>query len=454
MKKILFFLLSLIIAATVPVSANAQERIGSYTYCGIEKPVGFNQEKQQVFIEAHDTGLGQLIYLKGEESIEGFRKSLIDMKEEYIAMKTSSNKVGKTKMSSSFDEFIVSWSSPSNKNTTLGGICEGIHPIFQVTRNKKNNSLDSFAVIDERVKDISEGNGYAVLFICFQNEDEIQSLIDVLSLCLERLSTPSSSQNATRENPQKTTTENSQNANENVLKNSIIGTDWLPSDASVFDYSTFTNGIAYAGARPRPRTFHIKGIISPTAVEKYNILCLETMYGGGNSGSKYIIIPNERVCNIWISALTGMKELLLKNDKIAKENNVIADVKKDVSDRFSFDGVYGTLNSTRPSDYDPIVNEYNDEYRIKYGYQDVSQNKIGVFYLYEEGKSSMELRIANYYTRTYGTIWTFNNVEDFDEIINALNWSSFMQSINAQAQEIKQKQDLEARKQREQALFD
>lgn len=347
--KINLFLLSFVFAITAPISVHAQEQIGKYTYCGIEKPVSLFMESQKVIIEAHDTGLGQLILLKGKESIESFRNSLINMKEEYIAMKADSKDVIKTNMHSSFEKFNVYWSSPSNKDTMLGGICNGFHPIFQVTRNKKTKSLDSFAVIDERVKDALEGSGSAALFVCFQNENEIQSLVDVLSLCLERLSSPSSSQNAS---------EDSQNTTENALQNSLVGTDWLPSDARVFDYSTFTNGINYIGARIRPRTFHIKGMISPSAIDKCNILCLETPFRDGNRGSNYFILPNKKVCDIWVSALTGMKELFLKNDQIAKENNVIADVKKDVSDKFSFDGFYGSLGSSNPYYVGLIVNEY------------------------------------------------------------------------------------------------
>ena len=80
MKKLSLFLLALIFAVTAHFSANAQERIGVYTFNGMEKPVSFNQNKQEVFIEAHNTGLDQIVFLKGKESIEGFRKSLIDMK--------------------------------------------------------------------------------------------------------------------------------------------------------------------------------------------------------------------------------------------------------------------------------------------------------------------------------------------------------------------------------------
>ena len=66
----------------------------------------------------------------------------------------------------------------------------------------------------------------------------------------------------------------------------------------------------------------------------------------------------------------------------------------------------------------------------------------------------MELVIANCDNGRIHTIWTFDSVEDFDVIINALNWSSFMQSFNAQAQEIRKKQELEERKKKEQSLFD
>ena len=419
MKKLLFFLLSLVLGVTAPVSANAQDRIGSYTYCGVEKPVGFNQEKQQVFIEAHDTGLGQLIYLKGEESIAGFRKSLIEMKEEYVAMKANANKVGKTKMSTSFEEFIVSWSSPSNDNT-LGGICEGIHPVFQVTRNKKNNRLDSFAVIDERVKDISEGNGYAVLFLCFQTEDEIQSLIDVLSLCLDRLSSPSSSQNITNEIPQNTTTENTQ---------IITEKNFWPADPRVFDYTKVNN-------------IEIKGIISPSEIDKYNIMLIRCK--AYHDGYYYIAIPNENICNVWISSLTGMKELFIKNDQIAKENDVLADISKFVSEKFNFEGFFVSLWN-------------QNVYTINGGRWPI---RIGVEYRYISGKSSMVLYMKQddarheHDEKDWTKICVFNSVQDFDTMINALTWENFMKGFNAQAQEIKQQQELEARKQREQALFD
>ena len=54
----------------------------------------------------------------------------------------------------------------------------------------------------------------------------------------------------------------------------------------------------------------------------------------------------------------------------------------------------------------------------------------------------------------WSPVCVFNSVQDFDNMINAITWENFMKEFNAQAQEIKQKQELEARKQREQSLFD
>ena len=430
MKKILFLLL-FVFAVTAPISVHAQEQIGQYTYCGVEKPVSLFQQDQKVIIEAHDTGLGQLILLKGKESIESFRNSLINMKEEYISMKAENKDVIKTNMYSTFEKFYVYWSLPSKKDITLGGICNDFHPIFQATRNKKTKSLDYFAVIDERVKDILEDGGSAVLFICFQNENEIQSLIDVLNLCLERLSTSSSPNNATTENSQNATTENSQNA---TTENSPLlnSKNFWRQDAKDFKYTK-------AGSAE----VEIRGIISPSEIDTYHVLLMRCRsYSDGNY---YFAIPDEKTCNVWVSALTGMKELFIKNDKIAKENNVIADVNKFVSDKFNFEGYFVSL-------YTKNVDAING------GLWPV---RIGVEYRYISGKSSMVMYMKqenaqrpSYSEKKWTYFCVFNSVQDFDEMINAITWENFMKAFNAQAQEIKQQQELEARKQREQALFD
>lgn len=205
MKKLLF-LLSLVIAVTASALVNAQERIGTYTFCGIENSVLFNQEEKSVYIDVYAKENTLIINLEGQDAIESFRKSLIKMKEEY-ALNAGNTRIalGTYRMSTSFEKFAVYWSSSSNKETMLGGVCESFHPDFLVTRNKRTNEIDFVAAISQRVKDIMQGRGsYTTLFVAFQSKNEIQSLIDVISLCLERLSTPSSSQRSIAENSQKT----------------------------------------------------------------------------------------------------------------------------------------------------------------------------------------------------------------------------------------------------------
>ncbi len=207
MKKILF--LSLVFAATVSALVNAQERIGTYTFCGIENSVRFNQEEKSVYINVYAKDNSLIINLEGQDAIESFRKSLIEMKEEYALNAGNANlALGTYRMSTSFEKFAVYWSSSSNKETLLGGVCNSFHPDFLVTRNKRTNEKDFVAAINQRVRDIVQGLGnYTTLFIAFQNKNEIQSLIDVISLCLERLSTPSSSQRTIAENSQNTVTQ-------------------------------------------------------------------------------------------------------------------------------------------------------------------------------------------------------------------------------------------------------
>ena len=186
--------------------------------------------------------------------------------------------------------------------------------------------------------------------------------------------------------------------------------------------------------------------MSRTAIEKYHIMCVDAR-GDNSAESYYFYIPNEKICNVWLSALTGMKELFLKNDKIAKDNNVIADVVKNVSDKFNFDGWYGELTSSQWYSGWPVVKKYSEEIYNKYGYNDAQQAVISVVYYYQNGKSTMVLS-------TYGGNWTFNKAEDFDEVIKIFNWSNFMKAIDEQAQEIKRQQALEAKKKQQQALFD
>ncbi len=421
MKKVIIVLVCLSLSFT----SNSQQILGKYSAYGKEYPCWSQQDL--VLIQTSGANCDeQTIGLKGA-AVESFKKSLINVKEEYLAMKEdcvkdNENKEGTKRMSTKFESLKVTWKQ-SGKSYGGQGVCLAG---FTVALSKKTNSHMYTASILGNAIDSQDLQNKIRFAISFKNEDEIQSLIDILE----------EAQGAVNATPQ----------------NSLVGTDWFPSDARVFDYSSFTNGIAYIGARTTPRSFMLKGIISPSAIEKYNIMCIETRSGGGVSYDHFIF-PNERTCNTWILALAEMKALFLKNDQIAKENNVISDVIKDVSDNYYFDGFYGSITSSCDTDRYIIVHQYNADYE-SYEYGDVRQYKVGVFYVYKDGKSSMELRLANYFSRRFYTIWTFNSVEDFDELINVLDWSSFMRAFHAEAEKIRQEQAMEKRKRNEQALFD
>lgn len=190
----------------------------------------------------------------------------------------------------------------------------------------------------------------------------------------------------------------------------------FPSSFRIFEHKSFMNA---------EKSFPITGAWNPDKIDNYNIMCVfcEKYYSDKN----YIFICNERQCDSWINSLTAMKELFLRNDQIAKENNVTTDIRKDVSEKFSFAGLYGT-----GMDSSPIVKEYRER-GDKY--------TIVVVYVYEEGKSSMELRVGDYTLGKSRLAWTFNNVQDFDNIINALRWSDFMETFNNEVKKYKDQQE-------------
>lgn len=422
-KKLLFSLSLLVFIVAAPVSAFAQlQPVGTYVYCGVEETVFLDPEKHNVLFGAYDTGIGQHIILNGIEEINDFEKSLVSMKVDYIVMKENMKKEGRTTMSTSFKRFSMMWSSPSNKKNTCAGDCVDIHPIFQVTRNKKSKELEGFAVIDERVKDIIRGDNPAALFVCFQNEDEIQSLIDALDLSLERLSSPSSSQRITETQSQNPAETQSQNQIEDDSQYPSEKNFW-PNQRSIFDYAGKTSGVRF------------KGIYSPAEIDKTIMLIhCGAKYRDGNY---YIAIPNEQIYNIWHSSFTGMKELFIKNDQIAKENNVTTEINKDVTDKFRFEGFFASLWNM--SVY--AIDRGNWPFHIK------------VEYRYSRGKSSMVFYVKH--GDSDGTKWesifVFESVQDFDEIIEPLSWTKFKNACNEQIQEIKNKEEKEKS---DAALFD
>ena len=190
----------------------------------------------------------------------------------------------------------------------------------------------------------------------------------------------------------------------------------------------------------------IIGVWNPSEISKYNIMCVYSDVFNGDP--YYFIICNEKQCNAWINSLLAMKELFSKNDLIAKENGVTSDIKKNVSDKFSFGGLYGK----GPSSYSTsgwIVEQYSGR-----GHEYC----ISILYKYSQGQSSMELHLGDYYIGKSRLIWTFNTLDDFDNIINALNWSDFMTEFNHQIREYEEQQkaaNAEAeRRKKEEALFD
>lgn len=211
----------------------------------------------------------------------------------------------------------------------------------------------------------------------------------------------------------------------------------VDSDFRIFKHTSF-----YISGKKVP----ITGVWKPTEISKYDIMCVYSDVFNGDT--YYFIICNEEQCNVWLNSLQGMKELFSKNDQIAKENGVTSDIRKNVSDKFSFDGLYG-VGITSYSTYGWIVEQYSGR-----GYEYC----ISVLYKYSQGQSSMELHLGDYYLGKSRLIWTFKSLDDFDNIINAFNWSNFMTSFNHQVREYEEQQrvaNAEAERiKREEALFD
>lgn len=204
---------------------------------------------------------------------------------------------------------------------------------------------------------------------------------------------------------------------------------------SIFQHTTLIN---------QGKKYPITGIWSPNAIDRYDIMCISRGY----STDWYFMICSESQSNSWTTSLTGMKELFLKNDQIAKENGVTSKIEKNVSDKFTFSGFYGE----GPAEYairGPLVKKYSGRGQ---------EYTIYVIYKFENGQSSMELHLGDFYLRKSSRVWTFSCAEDFDNIIRALNWSDFMMAFNNQVKQYQDQQNAAkaaAEKQKnESALFD
>lgn len=210
----------------------------------------------------------------------------------------------------------------------------------------------------------------------------------------------------------------------------------LTGDCRLFNHSSLTL---------ENKNYPILGMWSPSD-HNGHIMCV---YAKKDWDTYYfLMICNGSQAKTWISSLNDMKELFLKNNQIAKDNGVSSDITKDVSDKFSFDGLYGN-GIGRYDEWGPIVQKYSGQGGYEY--------TIRVIYKYKSGQSTMELHVMDYGKRS-NLIWVFKSREDFDTIINALNWDDFMAAYYHQLQEYQNQQNAaktaQERQKNESALFD
>lgn len=216
----------------------------------------------------------------------------------------------------------------------------------------------------------------------------------------------------------------------------VAGTDFR-----VFNYSSFINS---------SKNYPITGMWNPLEIDRYSIMCIR--YTEAYYAKEFVFICNEEQCNSWINSLTEMKELFLRNDRIAKENGVTSEINKDVSDKFTFEGFCG----------EGIHADGSARYGGRIVKPDSAKGEvfsIYVIYLYQEGKSLMRLYIKNHYLSSGAKlVWTFSSVQEFDEMINAINWSNFKEAKNTQVEEYLGRQNAAKaaadKQKREEALFD
>lgn len=182
----------------------------------------------------------------------------------------------------------------------------------------------------------------------------------------------------------------------------------------IFAYSSFNNA---------NKKFSMTGVWNTERIADFSIMCIKR----DAYAKDYFFICNESQCNTWIKSLVGIRDLFAKNDSIAKANGVTSDISKNISDKFTFAGLYGEGDMN----HGPITKNYNGR-----GFA----ADIRVLYLYKNGHSSMELYLWDYHLNSAKKVWTFDSVESFEDMINALKWSSFEAALNTQIREYTEQQ--------------
>lgn len=208
-------------------------------------------------------------------------------------------------------------------------------------------------------------------------------------------------------------------------------------DFKIFEHTSFNNASV---------KYLITGIWNPREINKYNVMCIQAYLPYHEKN--YFIIPNERCADDWAKSLKDMKALFLKNDSIAKANNVTSEINKNVSEKFNFSGYYGEGISVA-SINGPIVKKYSNK-----GYE----YSVFVLYKYKNGQSNMEIHIGDLYLRRTDKVWAFACAQDFDDMIKAIKWSNFISAFNSQVREFKEQQDAKKaateKQKKEDSLFD
>lgn len=203
----------------------------------------------------------------------------------------------------------------------------------------------------------------------------------------------------------------------------------VKSNPLTFTCSSFVNS---------NKAYPVSGIWCPAEVEKHSIMCISN--GQQDPYRKYFYIFNKEQSDIWTNSFTGLKELFISYENIAKENGVTTDIQKEVTDKFEFAGQYGSQT---------IVKEYN--------WENDETVQIRPIYLFKNNVSSIEVYVEDFYLHKVSLLWTFRNVQDFDELINAINWERFMAEKNEQVQRYTAEQNAlkaaEDKAQKERELF-
>lgn len=196
------------------------------------------------------------------------------------------------------------------------------------------------------------------------------------------------------------------------------------------------------------KTYPVSGIWCPADVEKYSIMCISN--GKKGSYREYFYIFNKEQADIWTKSLTGLKELFISYENIAKENDVTTDIEKEVTDKFEFAGQYRNMT---------IIKQDNPADKSIAQILQAKKNtaQIRSFYLYKNKVSSIEVYAEDLYNGEVSFFWKFRSVQDFDELINAINWERFMAEKNEQVQSYIAKQNAvkaaEEKSQKERELF-